>query len=212
MITLCVPTFNRMDLLIQMLESLKRSTMPIDKVSIIDNGGQVSETTDSLDRVVAACPTPNYEIFKPNQHLGLAACWNRFIKNHPEERLIVNDDILFAPGSVEAMVHTPGWVVSALLPTNAFSCFLIRDECVQEVGYFDEDISPGYAYFEDCDYLVRLKRKDHDITGVLCGVEHKGSQTVAAFTPAQQMYHHDRYMIARKNYLTKWGRLPEGVT
>ncbi len=207
MLTLCVPTLNRYDLLRQMLFSAKAGTVKPDTIIVLNNGMDDHAVREAVKDL--GIPTTAYTPEKP---MGLAASWNLFIKNTDEERLIVNDDILFGETSIERLVNTPGDIVTGLLPTNACSCFVIRDSCVKNVGLFDETISPGYAYFEDCDYAFRLAERGEDFIGVECGIVHVGSQTLAKMTPQQREEHNRKYVIAQNNFLQKWGRLPQGFT
>jgi hypothetical protein len=170
---------------------------------IIDNG----RNTPELMQVVA--DHNEIHTFTPVHPMGLAESWNWFIANVPEERVIVNDDVLFAYESLEKMVAVPGDFVSALAGTNACSCFIIRDSCVRKVGLFDETISPGYAYFEDCDYVERMLQLNVKITAVECGVQHIGSQTIAANSPSEMAEHHVKFIKARSNFVAKWGRMPD---
>lgn len=193
----CIPTLKRYDLLANLLDSLTRSTAkPV--VHIIDNGGRFDRSRDyGFDVHV-----------EPVGPMGLASAWNWFIKNVPEERFICNDDITFAPNSLEEMMKVPGDFVSALPGSNACSCFLLRDSCVEKVGLFDEEISPGYAYFEDCDYVERMIMNKIPITGIICGVDHVGSQTLAANDANEWNEHHRRFLLAQQNFVAKWGRMP----
>lgn len=195
---LCVPVLRRYDLLKNCIESALAGTVKPDKVWIIDNGQQtVANPTLTFDAHVSW--------LIPSRNLGVAASWNWFIDNVPEERIISNDDVLFAPESIERIVATKGAFVSPLAKENiAFSCFLIRDECVAKVGKFDETISPGYAYWEDVDYAWRMDAAGLDITGVECGVTHVGSASLV-----EDVEHHRKFMIAQNNFLKKHGCLPQ---
>lgn len=199
---LCVPVLKRYDLLHDMMRSLDTGMVRPSIVYVVDNGRNYEKVHPAL----AGYP---FIVHTPDAPMSLAASWNWFIENVPEERLICNDDLLFAPDSLEKMVNTPGDFVSALAGTNACSCFLLRDSCVDKVGTFDETISPGYAYFEDCDYVERMVKQKIRITGVECGVQHLGSQTLASFTPEEMNIHHQRFQIAQANFIMKWGRLPD---
>lgn len=197
----CVPVLKRYDLLRKLLESLRQSTVT-PHVVIIDNGRnaeKMQEATDGFTVRVLTSVAP----------MGLAEAWNWFIKNVPETRVIVNDDIEFAPESLARMISTPGDFVSALAGSNACSCFLLRDSCVEKVGLFDETISPGYAYYEDCDYVERMLVAGTHITSLECGVLHAQSQTTAAYTAQEWERHHDKFMIAQSNFVKKWGRMPD---
>lgn len=149
-----------------------------------------------------------YRIVPGHTQWGLAQAWNWFLQNVPEDRVICNDDIRFAYDSLRAILETNGEFVSALAGSNACSCFKLSDRCVDKVGLFDEEISPGYAYYEDCDYAERMAEVGLSIVGVQCGVEHEGSQTIAAFSAQDMELHHTKFVRAQGNYLKKWGCLP----
>jgi hypothetical protein len=201
--TVCVPVLRRYDLLRGLLLSLASGTV-LPRVSIIDNG----RNPEKLAEAIAGVDALKIDTFSPNQPMGVAESWNWFIKNVEGDRIITNDDVVFAPESVEKIVACPYdlvWTKEA-----GFSCFLIRDECVRVIGLFDEMISPGYGYYEDCDYMQRvdgrgtrdamIKRGD-----VVCGVEHLKSQTLESYTRAELNEHHRKFRIAQGNYIKKWG-------
>ncbi|MES2360084.1 MAG: hypothetical protein V4529_17215 [Gemmatimonadota bacterium] len=184
-----------------LLESLKSSTVPYE-VHVLDNG------RDAV-RLKQATAYSVVDVFTPNRPFGVAASWNWFIENVAEERVIVNDDVTFAPDSLERMSMTPydlAWSYEA-----GFSCFLIRDACVKTVGLFDETISPDYAYYEDEDYMQRVNGKGTKPSliacgHVECGVQHPvQSQTLKAATRKELGEHHKKFMLARRNFAAKWG-------
>jgi GT2 family glycosyltransferase len=202
MINICVPVLRRYDLLRELLVSLHRSTMLVDRVYVVDNGRDEAR----LQAALLDSPAETI-VHTPSEPLGLAVAWNWFIQNVPEERIITNDDIRFAPGSVEKIVGTPGDLVWAGF---GFSCFLLRDSCVVKIGLFDETISPGYAYYEDEDYLQRLdgrgtREPSAQAANVDAGLQHFHSATLRAASHAEVMEHHRRFLIAQKNYAMKWG-------
>jgi GT2 family glycosyltransferase len=81
--------------------------------------------------------------------------------------------------------------------------------CVERVGLFDEEISPGYAYFEDCDYVERMLLEKVRITPAHdAGVTHGGSKTLEAASQAEMQEHHRRFLLAKANFEKKWGRGP----
>jgi hypothetical protein len=202
MIHVCVPVLNRYDLLRDLLASCQHADM----VYIINNGRDIQR----LNKALSACPTHRFWVHLPTKPLGLAESWNWFLEHVPEERVIVNDDIVFGPSSLQALVETPGdFVCHEGMP--AFSCFVLRDSCIEKVGLFDEMISPGYAYFEDLDYSQRMERDGAVHTKIDCGVRHIGSQTTAKYTSQQWQMHHQRFVRAQENYIKKWGKLPDGV-
>jgi GT2 family glycosyltransferase len=207
MINLCVPTLNRYDMLARLIASALASDPRPDKIWVIDNGRNVDESFRAV--ITPSVANVPVHVHTPHANLGVAASWNWFLRNVPEERVIANDDVVLAPGSLARLIGTPGLFVSPLAGAHqAFSCFLIRDECVKRVGFFDEKISPGYAYFEDVDYAWRMAEVNIPIQSVVCGIEHAGSQTLASYTPEQLTQHHRRFIVAQKNFEQKWGRLP----
>jgi GT2 family glycosyltransferase len=190
-----------------MLDSLQVSTVKLTSVHIIDNGQNDLALRAALANV-SSFVSGSTRIFTPKTPLGVAESWNWFIRNVSEERLIVNDDLIFAPTSLERLLAS-----SAALTFAAgcgFSCFLLRDECVNTIGLFDETISPGYGYYEDEDYLQRINGRGTrpglvDMADVACDVTHLRSQTLATFTPIEMQNHHRRFLIAQRNYMRKYG-------
>lgn len=203
MINVCVPVLRRYDLLRRLLLSLDQSTVKPDAVYIIDNG----RCSAKLDEALRACPVPAF-VEVPAQNLGVAASWNYFIRNVSEERVIVNDDVTFAPVSLALLTASKADLVWAA--GQGFSCFVIRDECVRKIGMFDEAISPGYGYYEDDDYLQRLdgrgtRQPSAVAENVECGLRHERSSTLAVASAFQTMEHHKRFKLAQANYMKKWG-------
>lgn len=204
-VNLCVPVLKRYDLLAELLQSVQRGTLVPDKLYVVNNGHDRNQLAQALQGFPVECVC-----MTPVKSMGVAESWNWFIKNVPEERVIVNDDIRFSKRSLQTLVETKGDIVSGLAEHNACSCFIIRDSCIEKVGLFDETISPRYAYFEDCDYAERLHERQMDFVDVDCGVVHGGSQTLAKFTPYEMQEHHRKFIIAQENFITKWGRMPHG--
>jgi hypothetical protein len=203
-INICIPTVRCYDLLRELLLSLCDSTVDIDTVHIIDNGKNPGkEVFEAIKETIVT----RFVVTVPQKPMGVAESWNWFIRNVPEERIIVNDDVKFSIDSLERML-VPGHFVTALAGTNAFSCFILRDSCVQKVGLFDEEISPGYAYFEDCDYNERMRDAGIFFTEINADVIHRGSQTLVRAEGAERVDHNRKFLTARNNFFKKWGFLP----
>jgi GT2 family glycosyltransferase len=185
-----------------MIQSLVPSTVEPTGVYVIDNGRNaelVSQATYGFKFPII--------VWTPREAMGIAESWNWFLDNVPEERIITNDDIIFAPESLERFAETTKDIVWAR--EAGFSCFVIRDSCVKKIGVFDEAISPGYGYYEDEDYAMRLNRRgkgpEYASSGdVVCGVEHLHSKTLEAATPDEVEDHHRKFWIAQYNYIVKW--------
>lgn len=201
-INVCVPVLKRYDLLHGMLASLPASA----HVHVIDNGRDYSKVQQAIANVQVAY----LDVFTPKEALSVAASWNWFIEHVAEERVLVNDDLVFAPDSLEKLLAPSADVVTA--EGCGFACFVLRDSCVNKIGVFDESISPGYAYYEDDDYLARMRRGGVSLVDIDCGVTHLKSQTLEANTPAEMDEHHRKFHIARANFVAKWGMMPSELS
>lgn len=206
-VNVCVPVLRRYDLLQTLLLSLQESTIKPHCVHIINNGQDGARLRAALASTSLAT-----DIYTPNTPMGVAESWNWFINNVSEERIISNDDITFAPDSIARLI-APGadliWAEGC-----GFSCYVIRDSCVAKLGLFDEEISPGYGYYEDEDYLQRLdgrgtREPSAWAVNVPSGVRHEHSATLKAASHADTLEHHRKFKIAQANYIKKWSL--EGV-
>ncbi len=203
-INICVTVFNRYDLLKLLVDSIRKSIIVPTDLWIIDRGHDHEQLLMALGERI-----PGVEIHHVNlDGQCLAAAWNWFIKNVPEDRILASDDIIFYPETIGLFVNTPGEFVGMDDgKSSSFACFLIRDSCVEKVGLFDEQISPDYLYFEDCDYGVRMHSAGVPIHTVK-RIIHANSQSLVKKTDAQKEEHNRRFLIAQENFVKKWGRLP----
>lgn len=195
----CIPVLKRYDLLRDLLVSLESSTIKSD-IHIIDNGRDSVRLHRALDGRTA-------NIYVPDAAMGVAESWNWFIDNVSEERVISNDDVTFAPDSLEKLTAPKADLIWAA--GCGFSCFVIRDSCIAKIGMFDESISPGYGYYEDEDYLQRLDGRGTRTPSAVaaeveCGAIHAKSQTLSTNTSAEMEEHHRKFWIAQTNYINKW--------
>lgn len=212
MITVCIPTLSRYDLLRKLIVSADLGIVVPDKYLIIDNGGGL--VTDH----------PKVEIYKPGRNLGVAASWNWLIRNSSDIRFICNDDLEFTPRTLETIVKY--YMDRCLLfhtrfnrHNNDYSGFVISDYVFNLVGEFDESISPNYAYFEDNDYDFRIYRDFMDKIEIgdtfpdYQGIPyyHSRSSTIASFNNQQMKDHHKKFQLARDNFKRKWGMLPDDL-
>ena len=203
MLNICVPVLNRYDLLARLFSTIEASSLRPDNIYVIDNGGNAEGLIYAISQT-----SVQVKVHIPQVPMGVAEAWNWFIDNVPEDRLITNDDIVFGPDSLKMMSEAPACFVSC---DFGFACFILRNECIERVGRFDETISPGYAYFEDRDYYERMKLAQIKDIVVHCDVKHDNSQTIAAFSPEEMAQHHRKFLIAQANFLKKWGELPSDL-
>lgn len=203
MINICVPVLRRYDLLREMVVSCLSGNVRPDAYYIIDNGRSQQKVMEALGEFDIAV-----KLHTPAEPLGIARCWNWFIDTVPEERVIVNDDVLMEPTSLEQLVASKADLVMA--KDSGFACFVLRDSCVAKIGRFDETISPNYGYYEDEDYLQRLDgRGTREPSAIMetidCGVVHRKSSTLQAASHEQILEHHRLFKMAQANYAKKWG-------
>lgn len=99
-------------------------------------------------------------------NLGVAGSWNQCAKMFPEEKtwLIMNDDAYFLPSYLETIAtcarqHETEPIIY-LNNSNAYYCFVWTARGKRDFGDFDENFWP--AYYEDCDYRVRLRKMGYN--------------------------------------------------
>jgi GT2 family glycosyltransferase len=211
-IYLCIPTLIRYDLLFTTLQSAEAGEVKPTHYIILDNGNLLS----FAEHIPKDCENKIY-LYRASENLGVARSWNFFInlldKFEPGYTIICNDDVKFFSDTLKLLIESydenyvsyPGGTPSS----NSFSCFLLPEKVVKTIGYFDESLSPNYAYFEDNDYHHRMKKNNFDLKSVdNCRLGHVGSATFRAMTDEQVEEHHIKFRFAQANYIKKWGGTP----
>ena len=167
-----IPVLNRYDLLERCIDSLD---YPVEKILIIDNGGEIEDDCLKMPRNSKHGKTYIYDM---PSNLGVATSWNLGIKMTPFAKgwIMLNSDAWFAPnqlrkffdGCVSDEIHLggePGWC-----------CAWIGSQVVEDVGLFCEAFHP--AYFEDNDYERRATRLGKKITRSDATIMHDNSSTI----------------------------------
>lgn len=147
----CIPTYNRYDLLKNLVQSINKSDILPEEICIIDNGKKLKKEDD----IVKDSKIP-INLILPEYNYGVAKSWNEFSKIYrPKDIFISNDDVVIKKDTFEKFlskkcpfIQSPG--------SYAYSFFLIREECWQKIGEFDEGFWPAYS--EDNDYFERMSR------------------------------------------------------
>jgi GT2 family glycosyltransferase len=198
---LCCTTWKCYNLLEKLIASAESGNTKPDKIWIVDNGGTFWHDN------------PKVEIWRPPHNIGVSGGDNFFFKNMGDDFIIVsNDDVELFPYTLTMYTihqNDGDLLVAGGLPIlNAFTLFSVNRKIVDTVGYFDETISPNYAYFEDNDFgrrinLAGLKRFD-----VPTSAFHATSSTLKALNSEEQKQHAQKFDTARKNYMAKWGGKP----
>jgi hypothetical protein len=180
------------------IKSLESGSLKPDMYYIIDNGNVVKQYI------------PKTFVQRPGFNCGVAKAWNWFIKEVPEIRIICNDDLIWGVDSLKLLMdHYVEDRITCPFIANMFSCFILPDKIIKEVGFFDESISPNYGYFEDGDYYRRMLLKGYGIPNeVTCGIEHERSTTLRLFNDDERHNHDVKFRLAQKHFERKWGGPP----
>jgi len=194
-----IPTVNRFDLLKPSVCSYLQD-FPDVEIYIVDNGRQgIAEYfKDSL----------NVTVFEPENNLGVAGSWNLLCKEIFKLHgyaLLLNDDIYLGYGTevVEKAIY---WDNLGLTQSSKnFSVVLLSNALYTELGAFDEQFYP--AYFEDSDYLYRLKLKKKCVQRIDYTLDPRDFMASQTYEKEPQ-----KYMTIifdnRERYIKKWGGLP----
>lgn len=216
-VSLCVPTLKRYDLLMDLFNQVHfNSTVKPDMFFVIDNGvdsfGGITEEDLNYYRKLS----DNFIYYKPAFNIGCAASWNTFLSLLGDYIIISNDDVLPHTDSIENFIKASEENPEDILfvskdEGNAWSFFLQKKISIYKIGFYDENISPNYAYYEDNDYHRRMKLAGFDYHTVEnAGFDHQegGSSTLKSFGKELKVVHSRKFNIATENYKKKWGGLP----
>nr|WP_254216671.1 hypothetical protein [Synechococcus sp. CCY 9618] len=163
-----IPILNRPDLLVRLLDSLDQ---PVETLAIVDNSidsgladaGALSHLLVQLEHEPPA-GIGRVRVARPFANQGVAASWNAILTAFPEApfALLVNNDVVFAPGVLARVIATVDPARPQFLPLQPapqeFSAFAITPAAWNRVGLFDANFHP--AYCEDLDYTERLRACD----------------------------------------------------
>lgn len=202
-----VPVLNRGDLLTRLFLSID---YPVDQFVIVNNGRNesVSRSIDLILRKHA-----NVEVLTHEGNAGVAASWNEIIQRFPAPlHFICSNDIQFQRGDLNRMIRAVRPQEDLILLGNCEMAFFILTEYGRSIGgLFDENFYP--AYYEDCDWMrrVRILGKDQtnvpNITAIHGEDPTWGSSTIYSNKEYRQKnnithYHNGQY------YRRKWGGSP----
>jgi len=216
-VSLCVPTLKRYDLLMDLFNHVySTSTVKPDMFFVIDNGSDLFGGVAEEDLNYYRKLSDNFIYYKPAFNIGCAASWNTFLSLLGDYMIISNDDVLPYPDTIENLINAAEnnpeeFLFIAKDEGNAWSFFLQKKISIYKVGFYDENISPNYAYYEDNDYHRRMKLAGFNYFTVEgAGFEHQegGSSTLKSFNDELKRLHHSKFRIATENYQKKWGGLP----
>ena len=158
--------------------------------------------------------------------LSVAASWNKGLRflfeddGAPGYVLTVNNDLLLKPETYRLLVEDGGQFVTGVgvntmeqfaelcapsqrRPHPDFSCFLIRRECWDRVGPFDEQFVGAYA--EDSDYHLRMHQAGISAYCLDLPFYHAASGTIKSASEKEAEAIRRRADANRERFKAKWG-------
>lgn len=206
-INLCVAVYNRYDLLSKVIESAINGTLKPTKISIVDNGGKF---IDNFGEINEAYGIPLDLLVPKFAQYGLARSFNYFLHKYDDNIIIANDDAIFHNETIEKLVKAtydnPNDIF--FVPNgyweHHWSMFLQKKDSLSIVGEYDGNFYP--AYFEDRDYLYRMKLKGYKpfvVDGCTYTHEDGGSNTVKKINERESFG--KRFAELSQYFNMKWG-------
>lgn len=211
---ICIPTLNRIDLLLPALMYYAVS-MPKIKAFIYDNGSQNIEARLNGIRNVRGnrnllSAFENYFVFGGiEKNTGVATSWNFLINAALKEHthaLVLNDDVIFDKPAklVTSFINNPEYedCFFTCMPEFDWSVFLLPKVVFNRVGGFDEDLN---IYYNDDDYRYRLflGKEQGGPVPFLNPAIFKRSSTLEKEPLLETQINNNK-----NKYIEKWGGLP----
>jgi GT2 family glycosyltransferase len=194
-------TRNNLDLTKKCVESVRRQDIPT--TLIIYDNGSTDGTHDWMGKEVDSM----YR-WTTGSNLGVSFGWNAALRYCFEDGrydydhvLVLNNDAIIPPWFYRKLLAQPYSFVTGIavdsmedafrsgvkigkgVPHPDFSAFLIRRECWEKVGKFDERMK---IYASDTDYHVRGHRAGVEMMKVNLPYYHVNSQTLKRADPADR--------------------------
>lgn len=220
-ISVVVLTYPRKPEHLEMLDECMEAIFQHSKgaeIVLIDNHAPLdtSRYKDKVDQYV-----------RMESNMGCAGGWNKGLEIAKGKYIaVVSDDVVVKEGYLEAMIEALETIPNALVSAPAVeklpngmgffgiqesrnwfpgSCFMVTQETLKKVGYFDTQFVP--FNYEDVDYWTRVYKAG----GVLARnysveVEHKEGQVIHSIEDNGEVDSENR-----KKYLKKWGFDPTPI-
>ncbi len=165
-------TLKRFDLADRLLASID---YPVEHLVIVDNSGTQAWTPIKPDLV------QNLWLIRVPFGLGLVGAWNLIVKSTPHAPywVLVNDDAWFGEGALDAIAQDAdpdGLSFPHISPE--WSCIVLGQKVVEQVGLYDERLYP--LYFDDNDYERRIRNAGLPVKRINAIVHHDNSSTLKA--------------------------------
>jgi hypothetical protein len=212
----------------------------IDKLGVVVPViNQFQKAIKAIESVKARCHKDIYIIDQWRTRRPLARAWNEGVLSAINDGcnyiLVINDDVLFAPYTVDALIDAfkedekivmttgsnqrkqlsdPEDIFSLMPPSSCeiadhpdFSCFLIKDDFFTKVGLFDENFDPSYFEDNDCHHRIKLLGY-RAISTPLAPYYHYGSSSQNAHH-GEPLCAPQQFEACRAYFKRKWGNNPD---
>jgi len=195
-----IPTINRLDLLQDSLPKYLVDFKDVE-IHIIDNGKQNIHQNLPILREYS-----NVFVYQEDYNLGVAGSWNKLcniIFEKYENALLINDDVYLGYSTEVVEKSIDKTKVGIVQSDFNWSVLLINRDLYEFIGDFDEDFYP--AYFEDSDYIYRVKLK-----GLLHEIDYTLSPKTKRSFGSTEMDKdlNKNFQRNRARYIKKWGNSP----
>lgn len=171
---------------------------PSTEIFVVDNGNQQK---DGAFR-------PGVHFYDNPTNAGVAASWNQLCKKIFEKHshaVILNDDIFWGYGERVIKNFLQDHRKRPLITcSHGFTVFIISEKCYQSVGPFDENFFP--AYFEDNDYVYRIKLKGLSVYSTM-KIDPYVMRTSESSNKDRSLFENSFYKN-KELYISKWGGEP----
>lgn len=195
-----IPTLNRgVDLLLPSLIKYATDDFPEISIHVVDNGKQNLSFVSDL--------VPCVHVYEQQHNLGVAASWNFLCKKIFQEHdyaVLLNDDIYLGYGTQTINNSIQKYPYSLIQSNISWSVIIISKYIYDYIGEFDETFYP--AYYEDSDYLYRMKLK-----GLRQDVDAELTPSVIRISMTQEKdpeLVNESMRVNRERYIEKWGNSP----
>jgi GT2 family glycosyltransferase len=193
-----IPTINQWPLLKSFLP-IYTMDFPETRIYILDNGRQNIDVTGF----------PNVIVIHQKKNIGVAASWNylcrEIFKDHTHAA-ILNDDVLWRPN--DSMRPLSGFISRSQrdfykTQLDNWCVFILPKKTFEKIGEFNTLFYP--AYFEDRDYMRRMKLAGCSIMQNICFNPIVYYESLSTKKDNSLLDNFDRN---EQLYIEMWGGLP----
>lgn len=181
-------------------------------------------STDGTIEYLRSLSLPEWYGARYYQAQGVSKLWNQglsYLFSSPgiDRVLVINNDVKLRPDTIRVLSEDGSPFVAAVgvnqpgqfpggTPTRVrrphpdFSCFLLRRECWERVGKFDESMK---IYCSDLDYHIRMHRAGIEAVSIDLPFWHHVSATLKLAEPDEHMRICRQADLDRVAFRAKWG-------